>query len=246
MLAIFGVPIYNPLMSQGFHLFQLQKIDSLIDQANARSTEINTYLEQDKRLEIAKTLLQEKQEVLRKSQNQLKKIEQEVATKRSKLEQSENNLYSGRIHIPKELQDIQNEVAALKRFISTLEDKQLEAMLIVEADQAEAEQGQENYHKVEGEVATDQSTQRGELNTIAANKERLLIERDAVAQQITSENQLLYEKLRKSRRGIAVAAIVDESCSACGSTLTPAECQVARSPKNIVFCPSCGRIVYGG
>ncbi len=233
-------------MSQAFHLFQLQKIDTQIDQANARIAEIQNFLQQDNRLEITRAAAHEKQEALRKSQNHLKRIEQEVAAKRAKLEQSEENLYSGRIHVPKELQDIQNEVAALKRYISTLEDQQLEAMLAVEADLAASESAQADLHKTEGEVSADQASLRGESQRLASSIERLAVERSLLEGQISAENRILYDKLRKSRKGIAVASVMDDSCSACGAYLTPADRQAARSPENIFFCPSCGRIIYGG
>lgn len=233
-------------MSQSFHLFQLQKVDSLIDQSEARINEINALLQQDSRLQAANTLLVEKQEILKRSQSQLKKIEFEVASKRAKLEQSEENLYSGRIRVPKELQDLQNEVASLKRIISSLEDQQLEAMLQVEADQAESEQALTAFHNVEGKVSMDQAALRGEMQSITTGTERLAIERKLLVQQISDSTMLLYEKLRKSRRGIAVAEVTDESCSACGAFITPADRQVARSPHGIFFCPSCGRVIYGG
>jgi len=233
-------------MSQAFHLFQLQKIDSQMDQLNARIAEIQRFLESDERLQASRMILEEKQEILRKSQIHLKRIEQDVAAKRAKLEQSENNLYSGRVHIPKELQDIQSEVASLKRFISGLEDQQLEAMLKVEADQAEVEHSGADFHRVEAEVAADQAAMRGELQRNKTASERLVTEKNLLVKQVSADNFTLYEKLRKSRKNIAVAAVLDSTCSACGSTLTPAECQAAKSPQNIVFCPSCGRIVYGG
>lgn len=238
--------IYNLFMSQSFHLFQLQKIDSQIDQIKTRTNEINAFLESDERLRIARALDDEKKELLRKSQLQLKRIEQDVAARRAKLEQEESNLYSGRIHIPKELQDIQSEVAALKRHISSLEDQQLEAMLVVEAYQADCDASQSALLKVEGEVASDQASYRGEVQRLQANSERLSIERNLLSGQISPDNLDLYNRLRKTRKGIAVASVSDESCSACGSSLTPAERQAARSPQNVVFCPSCGRIVYSG
>jgi len=233
-------------MSQAFHLFQLQKIDSQIDQTNVRIQEIQRLLQQDERLQTANTFLAEKQAALKQSQLQVKRIEQEVASKRAKLEQSEENLYSGRIHVPKELQDIQNEVASLKRIISGLEDQLLEAMLRVEADEEENQRALANLHRVEGDVSSDHASLRGELQQLTASIERLSVERNALEQQISENNRLLYEKLRKSHRGIAVAGVSDESCSACGAFLTPADRQAARSPLQIFFCPSCGRIVYGG
>jgi predicted nucleic acid-binding Zn-ribbon protein len=54
-------------MSQAFHLFQLQKIDSQIDQMNARIVEIQQFLDRDERLQAAQNNLNEKQETLHKS-----------------------------------------------------------------------------------------------------------------------------------------------------------------------------------
>jgi uncharacterized protein involved in exopolysaccharide biosynthesis len=46
--------------------------------------------------------------------------------------------------------------------------------------------------------------------------------------------------------GLALATVADESCEACGSSLTPAEIQAAKAPGRITLCPSCGRILYAG
>jgi predicted nucleic acid-binding Zn-ribbon protein len=144
------------------------------------------------------------------------------------------------------LQDIQNEVASLKRYISNLEDQQIEAMLAVEADQAENERAQADLRKVEGEVSAGHASLRGELQQLSTSVERLMVERKLLEGQVSTENRLLYEKLRKNRKGIAVASVLDDSCSACGAFLTPADRQAARSPDHTFFCPSCSRIVYGG
>lgn len=233
-------------MSQAFHLFQLQKIDTQIDQMNARIAEITSFLQQDQRLEDARRFHEEKQAALKKSQANLMRTEQEVASRRAKLEQSEENLYSGRIHVPKELQDLQSEVAALKRHISSLEDQQLEVMLNLEEAQSESDSALEKLHEVEALVSADQASLRGELQQLTLNLERMAVERKLLEKQISADNRQLYERLRKTRRGVAVASVMDESCAACGATLTPSERQTARSPDTTFFCPSCGRIVYGG
>ncbi len=49
-----------------------------------------------------------------------------------KIEQTEATLYGGKVRNPKELQDLQNEAAALKRYLAVLEDRQLEQMIALE------------------------------------------------------------------------------------------------------------------
>jgi predicted nucleic acid-binding Zn-ribbon protein len=56
----------------------------------------------------------------------------------------------------------------------------------------------------------------------------------------------MYEQLRKLKRGVAVATVADNSCAACGSTLSSAQLHAAKSPNQLTRCESCGRILYGG
>ncbi len=62
----------------------------------------------------------------------VKQAEVDAQNQRLKIEQIEASLYSGKGHSPKELLDLQDDVAALKRHLITLEDTQLEAMLAAE------------------------------------------------------------------------------------------------------------------
>ena len=77
-------------------------------------------------------------------------------------------------------------------------------------------------------------------------KNLLESERDAAARSIDSGDLIVYEQLRKQRRGVAVSTVSDRNCSACGTTLSAAQLHTARSPNQLTRCESCGRILYGG
>ncbi len=233
-------------MNPSFHLYQLQKLDSQLDQVEQRLGEIQNALDKDERLVAAREMVDGRHSVLIKSQNHLKRIEQDVETRRIKLEQCEANLYSGRVKNPKELQDLQAEVVSIRKAIATLEDQQLEAMLVVEAHQAEFTQGESEYQSTEAVVLQDQASLNGEKNQLIATRTRLTTEKEASQQQIDSAWLKEYNNLRKKKRGIAIASVSDSACSACGTTLTPSECQTARSSLSIYMCPTCGRILYAG
>src|SRR5574340_67934 len=96
-------------MSQGFHLFQLQKIDAQLDQGVARALEIKNKIEADTRILDQQRLVDEAEKELATEHSHLKRIEQDTAARRIKLEQSESSLYGGKVRAPKELQDLQNE-----------------------------------------------------------------------------------------------------------------------------------------
>lgn len=233
-------------MSHSFRLFQLQKIDSQIDQGSARIREINAKIDGDHRVQDAQAQLDEALTALKASQDSLKKIELEASAKQLKLEQSESMLYSGKVKIPKELQDLQHEVAAIKRAIAALEDKQLESMVLVEEAQARCDAAQKFLVRAQGESASDNAILAGERSTLDTLSLRLQAERDAVVNQIDAATLEEYSRLRKAKRGVAVATVSDNGCSACGTELTAADRQSARSPLQVFHCPSCGRFIYGG
>jgi predicted nucleic acid-binding Zn-ribbon protein len=234
------------IMSLPLKLFQLQKIDSQLDQANMKVKEIDLILNDNTEMaqaqEQVKVLEDRKDAALKKQQ----RAEEDLHSHRIKIEQSESTLYGGKISNPKELQDLQNEVASLKRYLSTLEDRVLDAMLEVEeiTDQHQkAMQALENIHTQEGKRNEALLIDRSKLLIVI---ERLNVERNVFVGSIPADELDRYNQLRRSRRGVAVAQVIDHTCAACGSTLSASLLQNASSLNQIAFCDTCGRILYGG
>jgi predicted nucleic acid-binding Zn-ribbon protein len=233
-------------MSLSFHLYQLQKVDTQLDQTRHRLEDIRRLIDEDQTVQIARQALAEAEAEQKTAHLALKRVEDAVGSKRIKKDQSESSLYGGKIKNPKELQDLQAEVASLKKGIGQLEDQQLEAMLALESADARVHAAQELLRKVEAEAGQQHASLHGEQSQLLKNQEKLTAERQLLASQIPSDQITTYDRLRKSKRGVAVATVDDDSCGSCGSSLTPAERQAARSPAQLVTCPSCSRILYAG
>lgn len=176
----------------------------------------------------------------------MNKAEENVKQQRLKIEQSESTLYSGKVHNPKELQDIQNEVASLKRYLDVLEERQLEIMLEDEEAAIQLKISQENLAKVQLEFKEKSNELITEREKLYTDMLRFQGEHQAAANNIPSEDIDLYMKLRKTRRGIAVSKVVEKTCSSCGSTINASLLDAARSPSEINTCDVCGRILYTG
>lgn len=233
-------------MSAAFGLYRLQQIDTSIDQTTARLAAIRQTLESDAEAKQANDRLAAAQEKLRKAEQDLRFCEAEVKAQQVKIEQNEASLYGGAVHNPKELQDLQNEVAALKRHLAKLEDRQLEAMLACEEAEQEYEQAKASHATVLTRLSAQNQDLTREMASLERALESLYSERKAAATSITGTLLAQYEELRQTRRGLALATVSDNACNACGTTLTPAQQQQARSPNQIALCPSCGRILYAG
>ncbi len=233
-------------MSQSLDLYRLQSIDAQRDQACARVKEIERIMNEDRRVIEATELVNRSKRDLENTRRRLHQAEENVQSQTIKIEETEAALYSGRVRNPKELQDLQNEVAALKRHLETLENNQLEIMIAVEkAEEAQAKV-EETLNRLLTQVKQEQAGLLGEREHLQRDLERLENEHAILANSIPDQSRQLYERLRQQKRGLAVARVTENACSACGTTLTPAEWQAARAPHQISLCPTCGRILYAG
>jgi predicted nucleic acid-binding Zn-ribbon protein len=232
-------------MSQTLSLYRLQQVDSQIDRAHARLQAIQKILDDDAELRLARELVDSTNTLCQSADQDLKKAETNTQNQRIKIEQTEASLYGGKGHSPKELLDLQNDVAALKRHLLTLEDVQLDAMMNVEKSISSNQAAQKEFEVAQNRSFEQNRDLKEEQTGLQKELEKLFFERAATAGPIPQDALSLYDQLRQQRRGLAVAVISDNSCSACGSGLSAAQMQSSRASSNVAFCPSCGRILYG-
>ncbi|MBE0409960.1 MAG: hypothetical protein IBX69_09545 [Anaerolineales bacterium] len=231
-------------MGQPFKLYRLQLIDTELDRVKSRLQEIDIALSYDEPLRQANLRVEKASKAYQDANKLLRNIEQQVETQQIKIKETETALYGGKVSNPKELQDLSNESEALKRYLNTLEDRQIDAMLVAEDAEHQHREAIEKLEKVKAEVIQNNASLLGERSRLKKELERQLIERQAIASSISSEDLDLYENLRKQKNGVAVAKVSDQACAACGTTLNAAMVQAARSPNQIIRCSTCGRILY--
>jgi uncharacterized protein len=232
-------------MNQTLSLYRLQQIDLQIDRLQARLHSIQEILDNDAEMRQLNEQVGAIEARNKDSEQELKLAEQEVQGQHIKIEQIQSSLYGAKSHSPKELQDLQDDLASLKRHLVVLEDRQIESMITSETATADLESAHARLLAGQAEQAEKNKGLHLEQATLKTDLERFFVERNAVAGAIPPTELALYDQLRQQRRGIAVAVIGDKSCGACGSTLSLAQIQSARSSGQMTLCPSCGRILYG-
>lgn len=103
------------------------------------------------------------------------------------------------------------------------------------------------------EAALKEEKQRVEAEKVTARErtdvdkkqlDELLAERRAAVEAMTAEVHSAYERIRERRRGRAVADATDGRCSACHMALRPQFFQELRANDAILYCESCGRMLY--
>ncbi len=233
-------------MSAAFGLFRLQQLDSRISQVETRLAAIREMLENNAELLNATDRVRSAQEVQRNSEHDRRDSEAAAESQNVKIQQMETSLYGGKVRNPKELQELEADIASLKKHLATLEERELDEMLKVETAESLVAQAEDELKQTQERLAAVHRNLIGEQDSHAKDLENLLTERQASVEAIPADMLSSYDVLRKLRRGVAVAEVVDSSCGACGTTLTPALQQSARHAVQLVHCPSCGRILFAG
>lgn len=233
-------------MNQAFNLFRLQQIDTQIDQNENSLAQIERLLSGDEAVNHARQAVEAAAKAVQKASQSLKEAEFAVHEQQIKIAQSEASLYGGRISNPKELQDIQKEITSLKKHLAALEDRQLENMLAVEEAENQEQSANTQLTQAQANFAEQSAGWLGQKEQLVRNLERLHAEHDAAVTLISKESLQIYDTLRKRKSGVAVTSIDDGSCHVCGATIRPSELQAARAAQVLVFCNSCGRILYAG
>jgi predicted nucleic acid-binding Zn-ribbon protein len=233
-------------MSRSKTLYQLQKYDSGIDQALKRIQAIESIFSDTKEFDSTLKKHEEHNNILDEKRVFLKSAEHNVEDQNLKIAQNQNKLYGGAITNPKDLEDLQLESVSLHKYLSVLEERQLEAML--EFDQAQEIYDQSSA-RVE-EITVKKQTESEILSAEKSNLESMISSLQGDRSAFIAGSEILelpiYEKLRKSSGGIAVTLMINSSCSSCGSNIPSAIEQEARSPTKLAFCPACKRILNPG
>lgn len=231
-------------MSASLGLFRLQQVDRQIDRARTQLETIRKTLENDAELKSALQGVQTAQTANHHAGHEMKMAEAEVNAQKIKIEQAESSLYGGNVKNPKELQDLQKDIASLKKYLGTLEDRQLESMMKAETADNQLQNAKNELEKIQARLGSEHGKLIEEQSSLFKQLEKLTEEREAAIAPIDSSLLQIYEGLRQQKRGVAVIEVIDNACTACGTTVNASVQQNARSQKQLVNCPSCGRIIF--
>jgi hypothetical protein len=230
-------------MSASLGLFRLQQIDRQIDRANSQIETIRQALENDLELNNALKKKESAQADHFHANNALKNVEAEANAQKIKIEHAEASLYGGSVKNPKELQDLQKDIVSLKKHLVTLEERELESMLLLEKAENLLQSAKTELELLQAKRGNEHKKLIEDQSALSIEIERLTEERSAASAPIEAQLLQAYEGLRRDKRGVAVTEIADNACVSCGADLGPALLQSARASK-LAYCPTCGRILY--
>lgn len=230
-------------MSELQTLSQLQEIDQQIEEKTTALAKIAEALADHAALSAAQERANQLREQLREQEKRLRDLEWDVAQINAEIAQDEQRLYGGRIRAPKELEDIQKDLRQLQARRGALEERAFEAL-------AATEELQSNLQGAGSALGDAQAAWDAQQRTLSERHEAtqtqlsaLRSERAQHVAMLAAPTLTLYDRLRREKRGRAVSRIERSTCLGCRITLPSGTVNHVRQGRELVFCPSCGRIL---
>ncbi len=229
-------------MSMTKQLYQLQEVDLELESNEQALKQITSQLGESEAVLSAKDKLALERQRLEELQPQQHSVEWEIDGITSKLTTTEEELYSGTIHNPKELTNLQHEIDGLKAKRNQLEERALERMDEVELTAKSIATTDNELKVLEAEWQSQQQQLLANLEEVKSIISELKQKRQLLATEIEPQIIDIYHELRK-QKGAAVAKVEQGICRGCRISLPASELQRTRSD-SLVRCSSCGRILF--
>jgi predicted nucleic acid-binding Zn-ribbon protein len=229
-------------MTREANLYRLQCLDSESDQKQRRLAEVEAALGESKVLRQARRALEDARDQVRKWAVQQRDLDLEVKGVADKISRSEQRLYGGTVRNPKELSDLQAEVAALRRRQQKLEDDLLEAMIGREEAETTQTRAQEHLDEVEAHWSAQQADLVAEREMLRDGLGEIKQAREALLPCVEASDLATYQALRRMKGGLAVVQVRKGACGGCGIAVTPGlEWQLRQ--EGLGFCSNCERMI---
>lgn len=172
----------------------------------------------------------------------VKKHEMDAQTRRTTVIRLKQQQFETRKN--EEFQAIAHEITRYEKDLDQLETVELEAMEEVDRLRAEQATAEAALAKTRALVEQDLAkiTERGER--IRAERAEVAAERERAAAAASEDLLPLYDRLMKTKNGMALAPLEEGKCQGCHMKLIPSTVVAVQGGKESTRCEDCGRILY--
>ncbi len=208
------------------------QIDLLPKEVQALETQLHEFIHahEERKLRLAKNLKERKD-----SEVEIQAIRARIAKHKDQLyEVKTNEQYKAM------LKEIEGEEAKVRGFEDQILEKMVEAEDLENHIREAAARLDSEKARVAAEVKKLQTLRQVDVE----KRDELQTRRDTDASSIDPELLAEYERLRRGKRGQAVARVRDGMCAACNVMLRPQLLNEVRSNDYVMMCEQCGRILY--
>jgi predicted nucleic acid-binding Zn-ribbon protein len=166
----------------------------------------------------------------------------DLAAKEEGIKKAQTHLYQ--LKTNKEYSSKLSEIVSLKADSSLFEEDILRVMDEIEAADKKLKEEKDKLAADEKKFKDDTDKLDARAKDIDAQVRQLEDKKATLVRDVNKRILDYYEKLLKSRNGIAMAAVSNENCGACHMKVNAQQINEVKMYVDLVFCESCARILY--
>lgn len=173
---------------------------------------------------------------------EFKKLELDAETRKTTITRLKNQQFETRKN--DEYQALGNEIVRYEKEVDDLETKELELMERMDELKAAQKAAEEGLAKTQKLVDEDLASIKQRFNNMEQERKEVADERAKLVADVSEEILPLYERLMKSKNGLAVARMHEGKCEGCHMKLIPSTVNTVQRGTEMARCEDCGRILY--
>ncbi len=224
-------------------LWELQDIDLQLAALAEEQERILQSLQEPEELLVLEREAYQLEEEYRALEGRIRDAELELQSLEEARRGLERRLYGGYITNPREVEAAEHKIQELHRRTEALEEQVLDMMAKSEDLQARLQMLRERLKALRARWREESAALRARQQEVQNRQKELNARRSRLVQQLPGDVLLTYERLRLRKRGIAVARLEQGICEVCGVEVPINVARKVRYGQELIFCPTCGRIL---
>ena len=224
-------------------LIRLQQVDISIQELRSRIDSLPGISKAlDEKLRAAQSSLEAAKEKVKTNQTNRRKLESEISAIEAKITKYREQMMA--VKTNDEYRALQHEIDHAQTAFRKLEDDVLNLMMEAETQQSDIKTAEVRLKEDQQKVSAERSQLEEEYKRNVSALDAYLKERTEIESSVSPDILPRYERVRKHRGGIAVAAARDYVCELCQVHIRPQVFQEIRKNDQIIACDACQRILY--
>lgn len=174
----------------------------------------------------------------------LKRLELDANTRKTTIQRLKVQQFETRKN--EEYQALGHEIIRYEKETDELETRELELMEEMDSLREKRKAAEAALAHTRGLVDEDLASITKRRALMETERTEVTNERDQLAVQVPESILPLYQRLMKTKAGLAIAPMHEGKCGGCHMKLIASTVVAVQNAKEITRCEDCGRILYAG
>jgi predicted nucleic acid-binding Zn-ribbon protein len=234
-----GVELHPDLKA----VMELQQVDLKIAELSAQIDDLPGQI-QNLESQLNEFIHAHEDQKSRLTQNQKERrdLDGEIQIVQARITKHKDQLYQ--VKTNEQYRAMLKEIEGEESNIHRIEDQILEKMLEAEQLEKSIQDAAARLGSEKARVAQEVADLRALRQKDVDDRESLQARRQELEAAVSESVRNIYERVRKMRRGVALAEVRDGSCTGCNVLLRPQVYNEVRTNDSVLTCETCNRILY--